>query len=167
MPLSLNGIISDFETMDLLTPNRLKLGRNNDRSPIGSMKIARNLSKILASNVEIFNIWFDNWLINHVPKIIHQPKWFKQDTDIMVDDIVLFLKNDSVLCSTYQYGIIKDVSLGRDGRIRKVTVAYKNANESTFRTSSRAVRELVVIHRANEESLQENLYEAFEQSKLI
>ena len=167
MPLSLNGITSNFETMDLLTPNRLKLGRNNDRSPVGSMKIARNLSKILASNVEIFNVWFDNWLINHVPKIIHQPKWFKQDTDIMINDIVLFLKNDSILCSTYQYGIIKDVSPGRDGRIRKVTVAYKNANESTFRTSSRAVRELVVIHQASEESLQENLYEAFEQSKLI
>ena len=102
-----SGIVSDYESMDLITPNRLKLGRNNDRNPVGPLKLSKSYSKILETNNEIFNVWFDNWLINHVPKVIHQPKWFHQDRDIMVGDIVLFLKNDSVLCSTYQYGIIR------------------------------------------------------------
>ena len=37
--LALGNIVSDFETMDLITPNRLKLGQNNDRSPNGCVKI--------------------------------------------------------------------------------------------------------------------------------
>ena len=53
--------------------------------------------------------------------------------------------------------------LRQDGRIRKV--AYKNANETVFRTSTRAVHELVIIHGACEESLSADLYEAFEHSK--
>ena len=38
LPLALGSITSDFESMDLITPNYLRLGRNNDRSPIGSLK---------------------------------------------------------------------------------------------------------------------------------
>jgi hypothetical protein len=34
LPLSLGNNVSDFEAMDLITPNRLKLGRNNERSPV-------------------------------------------------------------------------------------------------------------------------------------
>ena len=94
MPLALKDITSSFNTMDLITPNRLKLEGNNDHSHVGPMQLSRNFSRILESNVTIFNTWFDNWLINHIPKIVHQPKWFKQDRDIMVDDIVLFLKNN-------------------------------------------------------------------------
>ena len=34
-PLALKHITQDIEQIDLLTPNRLMLGRNNDRSPAG------------------------------------------------------------------------------------------------------------------------------------
>ena len=33
LPLGLGNNVSDFESMDLITPNRLLLGKNNDRSP--------------------------------------------------------------------------------------------------------------------------------------
>jgi len=65
---------------------RLKLGRNNDRSPSGLLTVTRNFSKILECNKLILNAWFDCWLINHVPKIIQQLKWFHQDQDTMVGD---------------------------------------------------------------------------------
>ena len=32
--LALGNIVGDFGQMDLITPNRLGLGRNNDRSPV-------------------------------------------------------------------------------------------------------------------------------------
>ena len=35
LPLGLGNIVSELENLDLITPNRLKLGRNNDRSPVG------------------------------------------------------------------------------------------------------------------------------------
>ena len=43
LPLTLNGIVSNYETMDLITPNRLKLGRNNDRSPVGPLSVTSNI----------------------------------------------------------------------------------------------------------------------------
>ena len=38
LPLPLGNIVGDFEQMDLITPNRLHLGRNNDRSPVSPIK---------------------------------------------------------------------------------------------------------------------------------
>ena len=36
------NIISDYENMDIMTPNRLLLGRNNDRSPAATMEVTGN-----------------------------------------------------------------------------------------------------------------------------
>ena len=50
LPLALGNITSQFEDMDLLTPNRLRLGRNNDRSYIGPMLVTSNPEKFLLIN---------------------------------------------------------------------------------------------------------------------
>ena len=165
LPLALHGVVADFETMDLITPNRLKLGRNNDRSPAGPFTLAKRFSKIIETNQQINDAWFDQWLINHVPKIVHQPKWFVQDRDMMVGDIVLFLRKESVLSSTYHYGMVKELFPGRDLKIRKVKVVYKNQNEKTFRETIRAVRELIVIHQVDEIDLMDELNDMYENSK--
>ncbi len=151
--------------MDLITPNRLKLGRNNDRSPAGPLEVTKSFSKILDSNTAVYNAWFDQWLINHVPKLMYQPKWFIQDRDIAVDDIVLFAKNDSAISSTYQYGIVKETLHGNDSKIRKVTVLYKNANEKSFRETTRAVRELIAIHQTDEHDLVDDLNSMYSATK--
>ena len=159
MPLALGNLVSNFETMDLLTPNRLKLGRNNERSPVGSVTISNNYDKILNNNKNIYNSWFENWLLNHVPKLMEQPKWFKTDYDLKPGDIVLFLKNESLLTQTYQYGMVASVSTGRDGVIRKVNVKYRNQNENVDRETSRSTRQLVMIHPVDELSLMQELGE--------
>ena len=82
LPLALGNITSQFENMDLLTPNQLRLGRNNDQSPIGLMTITNNPEKFLFMNEKLFNTWFKCWLISHVPKLIHHPKWFQTNRDV-------------------------------------------------------------------------------------
>ena len=91
LPLALGNIKGDFESMDLITPNRLLLGRNNSRSPVGSLSVEDNLDRILEGNQMIFTAWFENWLLSHVPKLMEQPKWFRDDRDLKVGDIVLIL----------------------------------------------------------------------------
>jgi len=150
LPLALGNTTSDFEIMDLITPNRLLLGRNNERSPIGSLKVTSNLDKIIKLNNKIFDCWFENWLTTHVPKLMYQPKWFESSKDIQVGDIVLFLKHDSKLSKTYQYGMVKEVELSSDGLIRKVHIKYQNYNENVERGTFRSTRELVIIHRIDE-----------------
>ena len=157
LPLALGNVVSDFETMDLLTPNRLRLGRNNSRSPTGSMVVTSDPDKIFISNQAVYDTWFENWLLSHVPKLMSQPKWFSTDKDLQKGDVVLFLKQDSVISSRYQYGIIENVEVGKDNRIRKVNVKYKNSNEDVFRFTHRSVRDLVVIHHYQELDLMEEL----------
>ena len=65
LPLALGNIVSSFENMDLITPNQLKLGRNNERSLVSPMKVAANHLKVLEENKKIFSAWFETWLISH------------------------------------------------------------------------------------------------------
>ena len=67
LPIGLGNIISDNENMDLITPNRLWLRRNNDRSPAATMEVTGNPDRILIENIKIFNLWFEAWLISFVP----------------------------------------------------------------------------------------------------
>ena len=157
LPLALGNIVSDFENMDLITPNRLKLGRNNERSPVSPMKVIGNHTKILEENKKIFNVWFETWLTSHVPKLMDQPKWFRNDRDVKICDVILFNKNDGLFANTYQYGMIHEIEPSRDGLIRKVVVKYRNNNENVDRFTTRAVRELVLIHPVDEIHLMEEL----------
>ena len=157
LPLALGNTKSDFESMDLITPNRLRMGRNNDRCPVGTLSISQDYGKIIASNQRIFDSWFENWLLSHVPKLMEQPKWFKCDQDLKAGDIVLFLKHESVVESNYQFGIVKSVEIGRDGKIRKVKVRYRNHNENIHCETDRATRSLVIIHSVDELNVMQKL----------
>ena len=151
---------SSIEDLDILTPNRLLLGRNNERSPSGPLLMTNNTSKILQSNIDVFTVWFESWLISYVPRLMYQPKWFSTDRDMKVGDIVLFLKTDHEYSRQYQYGIVDLAEKGRDDRIRTVTVRYRNSNEKQDRKTRRAVRELVVVHQVDEIPIYEELAEA-------
>ena len=159
LPLATHGTKGDLDNLDLITPNRLLLGRNNDRSPVGNMSATESYDKIIESNAKIFNSWFENWLITHVPQLMDQPKWFKASRDLKEGDIVLFLKQESELCNVYQYGIVESVQRGRDGKFRKAVVRYRNHNEQVDRTTFRAARSLVVIHQVDEINVMQELGE--------
>ena len=92
LPLAIGNVVSDFEHIDLLTPNRLKLGRNNERAPVGPLHVTPKPSKFIKLNEDIFNTWFEAWLISHVPKLMMHPKWFKTDYGVQEGDAILFLK---------------------------------------------------------------------------
>ena len=140
----------DLECVDLITPNRLRLGRNNDRSPIGPVEITDKFDAILQSNSDVFNSWWEAWLVAALPKLVPQPKWFRNDHDIRVGDVVLFKKIDTLLSGAYQYGMIEEVRKSDDGVVRAVVVRYRNSSEQEDRTTVRALRSIVVIHRVDE-----------------
>jgi hypothetical protein len=96
-------------------------------------------------------------MVSHVPLLMEQPKWFKNERDLKEGDIVLFLKEDKELCDEYQYGMVETVRPGRDGRIRKVDVRYRNHGEGVNRTTSRSARTLIVIHPVDEVDVMQEL----------
>ena len=86
MPLAIGNITADVETADLITPNRLLLGRNNDRSPTGNLYVVNDSIKLIRDNQKIFNAWFDAWLTSHVPSLIRRLKWFDSSRDLKKGD---------------------------------------------------------------------------------
>ena len=161
MPIGLKHRTSNLDTLDLLTPNRLLLGRNNDRCPNKPLVICPDHKKMIETNEEIFRAWFNAWIECYVPSLIERPKWFKGDSDVHVGDIVLFLKSEKEFDLQYQYGIISKLDKSKDGLIRKVDIEYQNFNENVKRTTQRGVREIVSIHPVDELDIYEELYDLF------
>ena len=70
---------------------------------------------------------------------------------------MLFTKKEGSLSSTYQYGMVHEIEPSKDGLIRRVVVKYRNNNENVDRFTTRAVRELVLIHPIDEVHMMEEL----------
>ena len=150
LPIGIGNMTKDLENIDLITPNRLLFARNNDRCPAGTLNISNDLGKLIEQNNKLFQVWFKAWLTSYVPTLMFQPKWFSSDRDSKVGDIVLFLKSDKEFQKIYQYGIITDLKVSRDKRIREIEIEYQNVNEGTKRRTTRGAREVVVIHPVHE-----------------
>ena len=87
----------DDPCWDIITPNRLKLGRNSHRSLESpeSIVLTSGPDKLLEVNRKIQETWY-RIFIDRIHHLIPKPnKWHKNDTP-MIDDIVLFIQNDSV-----------------------------------------------------------------------
>lgn len=159
LPLGIGSKSEDLENLDILTPNRLLLGRNNSRGPTAPLVLTRDVKKIVQTNCDIFNTWFRSWLISYVPSLMESPKWFKNDRNIAEGDVVLFSKSEKEFEDLYQYGIVTSVICSKDGRIRKVEVEYMNYSEKVKRTTVRGVRDLIIIHPVEELGLSKELFD--------
>ena len=161
LPIAIGNETECLESLDLITPNRLRLGRNNDRSPVGTLDITDKVDRILRLNSDIFETWWETWLVSVVPKIMPKPKWFRTNEHLKVGDVILFAKDESSLTSgSYRYGMVESIRRSEDGRIRSITVRYRNSAEAIDRTTIRAVRSLIVIHRIDELNIAEELGKA-------
>ena len=157
LPIGLGNKSEMLENLDILTPNRLILGRNNTRSPSGPLEITHDVRKIIRSNNEVFKMWFKEWMVSYVPHLVDQPKWFTSERSMAVGDVVLLLKSDKIFDLQYQYGIVVRTVESKDGIIRSVEVEYQNPGENIKRRTTRGVRELVVVHPVDELSLSKEL----------
>ena len=159
LPLGLGNKVADLENLDLLTPNRLLLGRNNSRSPTAPLVLSNDIKQMVQKNCDLFVAWFKSWLTSYVPSLMEAPKWFRNDRNLADGDVVLFSKSEKEFENQYQYGIIRSVVHSRDGRIRKVEVEYVNPSENARRSTTRHARDLVVIHPVEELGLSKELYD--------
>ena len=150
LPIGLGNKTEQIENLDILTPNRLILGRNNNRSPTQPLELSQDSKRIIESNAKIFRTWFEAWLISYVPTLVERPKWFHDDDEVSVNDVVLFLKSDKEFDLQYQYGIVRSVNKGRDGKVRSIEVEYQNHNEQIKRKTTRGVRDVIIIHKVDE-----------------
>ena len=157
MPIGLGNKTESVESLDILTPNRLILGRNNNRNPTEPLELKEDLRGIIEANKKIFDSWFKEWLTSYVPTLVEKPKWFVTERSISIGDVVLFLKSEREFDQQYQYGIVVATYESKDGIIRVVEVSYQNSSENVKRSTKRSVRDLVVIHQYDEIGISKEL----------
>ena len=74
----------------LITPNMLRLGRLNSRALDGPVRFPTGPKDLMEKFEKIYNAFFKVWDVVMVPKLIPQPKWFKDGVELKVEDVVYF-----------------------------------------------------------------------------
>ena len=61
------------------------------------MRLSKKMEEQLEVIGKTYDVWFKIWRDTYFPRLIHQPIWFKTHCDLVVGDLVNFLKRDSAV----------------------------------------------------------------------
>ena len=118
--------------LKIICPNMLRMGRTNQRTLEGPIRLARGARELLTKVEKLYDAWFKVWQEAVVPKLIFQPKWYDGDRDLQEGDLVYFRKTESQLDNKWTVGKVEQVIRGRNQRIRKVIIKYRNASKENI-----------------------------------
>ena len=139
---------------EIITANRLKLGRNNNRSLEGAgLVIDRtpHLARMLERNREVYHTWYTMFIENIHELMVKPDKWDKSGVQPKEEDIVMFVFNDS--------GYSKESTTWKLGRVikaqnRKVIIEYvskvSTQGKSTLAQISRNPRDVSILFSADQ-----------------
>ena len=132
--------------LKLISPNVLKLGRNNNRCLEGPIKMPRSSKDLLTRVEKGYEAFYELFNTSMIPKLMKSTKWFEsKDENIEVGTIVYFKKTESELSNHWSLGQVVDVTYSKDGVVRRCSVQYQNAKEDFKRTTDRAARSLIKL----------------------
>ena len=155
------------EVLKMLTPNMMRHGRINSRALSGPLRLPNGASDMVDKVVKTYEAWYKVWSDSYIPKLLFRPKWFKEESDLKIGDLVYFRKSETEIGASWILGMIGDVERSRDGIIRKVTIKYRNANESRDRSTYRSVRNLCKIWSEDDWNMQDDLAELARRLKTL
>ncbi len=149
LPIGLGSKYKNLDNLDLLTPNRLIMGRNVSRAPQGMVEISKP-QRLQQQMEKVCKAWWatwdKEWIINLIPC---GNKWRSGNPDIDVGRIVVFKregKDSSIGKTPVRIGRVLEIHKSKDGIIRSAVIEYRNADEKVFRTTTRSVRTVGVIY---------------------
>ena len=147
LPFCLRNRYNNLDGLDLLTPNRMLLGRNNGRSAMGRI-ILESPGPMIQSMAEIEKAWWNVFqevrLADFFPK---SRKWTHTSLQPKVGQIVIFLRDTSNTfgSSIFRLGKIKTVFTSKDGVARKVEIEYRLFNSKNTSSVIRSLRNVAVL----------------------
>lgn len=114
---------SDSE-ISLLTPNSLLMGRATAQNP-GGWQPQSQLCQRFQLVQQICDLFWKRWCELCAPALVVQKKWRIETRNLRKGDIVLMADKNS-LRGHYKIAIVKETFPSKDGKVRKVTLSYKN-----------------------------------------
>ena len=141
-----NGTLLGYE---IITPNRLKLGRNNHRSLEGciNLEMSPNFTKLLDRNRSVYRSWFQTFVQNVHNLNLCPNKWLRSSRLPIMSDLVLFVLNDGNLS--------KDSVTWKLGRVlkvenTKVSILTSGKTKGSEQTFTRSVRDVSIVYSEGE-----------------
>ena len=137
---------------DVITANRLKLGRNNNRSLEGSVSLPRGVGAdtLLKRNQDIQRVWYQ-MLIDRIHHLIPRPAKWKKTDEVRVDDICLFIysENSAMKKDIWKLGRITEIP-----KKNKVIIKFPgnptNKGLPTSKYLARCPRDISIISAAGD-----------------
>ena len=151
LPMCLGNRYTNLENLDVITPARLLLGRNNQRA-VGPLPQGPRPTRLARQVAEIEEAWWSIWMSQKIADLVPKTgKWSAGDPVISEGDIVVFIKDRSELGGvTWRLGRVKTAETGRDNVTRRVEIEYKLEGEQVFRSTRRSVRDVAVLMHEDE-----------------
>ena len=137
---------------EIITPNRLKLGRNNHRQLDGPIKVDNCPRNMLQRNQLIASRWYELF-VERIGLLVPPPKQ-EHDRQPQVGDVVLFVHQDPNYKKlwTWRLGLIEGKISRSSYRIRYSLT--KECGECVIRTVDRAVAQISIIVPVDELHIQ-------------
>ena len=138
-----------------LCPNDLLLGRATPHVPQGPFKERSSMKYRLDFIERLTEQFWIKWSRDLFPSLVIQQKWHVEKRDVKINDVVM-IQDANMLRGKFRMGIITNTFPSKDGRIRRVSVSYKNNKEGSaytgtkYTTVERAVHKLIVIVPSDE-----------------
>jgi len=151
LPLALGNTSNETALgYEIITPNRLKLGRNNYRSLEGNgidLEMSSNFTRILERNRTIYQQWYQGFIDNLHFLSLRPNKWLKSGRTPVINDIVCFVFNDSSCSKESVYWKLGRVT-GVSGS--KVTLKYSLKAKGNEQTVVRSMRDASIVYAVGE-----------------
>ena len=139
---------------EILTANRLKLGRNNFRSLAGEgihVDMPDNISRLLDRNRKLYHNWYQLFIDEIQDLNLRPPKWCKTTRQPVVGDILIFIMDDSAYHkNNCQWKLGKAISVSKDSITIEYYVNNQKASNLKPRTIVRNPRDTAILFSLNE-----------------
>lgn len=122
----LTHISLNHEDDEILTPNHFLIGCSNAEivhlpSVNKEIKKGNELRKQWETSQMIADLFWKQWLKVFIPSLVQQTKWFTEEENLKVNDVVLML-DKNLPRNNWKKAVIEQVFPSRDGRVRDVVV---------------------------------------------
>jgi len=119
------GVLPSVDSeISILTPNCLLMGRATAQNPGGWQPNSRLLDQFNVVQ-EISDLFWKKWCELCAPALVIQKKWHTAIRDLKPGDVVLMADKDSFR-GQHRIALVKKTFPGKDGKVRHVTLTYKN-----------------------------------------
>ena len=141
-----------------ITPLHLIGGRSTMRIPTVNLDGTASLTKRLKFLEETTEEFWKKWFVQVFHNLVPSYKWKTEKRNVQAGDIVL-LKESNQLRGEYKLAKVTEAIPGRDGKVRRVKIGYKNLQptghnmknavddlkKTKFSETERCVQNIVVI----------------------